>query len=771
MSSTRLAVAALALAMGVGVAVACGPFFPWQLLDDRAETVSEPVALSFAFEVKRLVPAPSDNLTAVEPPDSYGADPVPEVLAAERKEASTGAWTTIVPEGGNASPEALLSKLEAARQAPDGKAAMVAGAGLPVAVLNYIAGAIEFRAGRPLDAAPYFEAINRLPERERRIREVAAAYMLGRVHQRTGAFEEARRDFEATRARARAGAPDPMGLAVASLGEEARVDLVDARLLPEVPWPIFASTINDAKTAELVGRAVRLYVEQAARGSKIALLSLREVALLLTADDAALALAVPDPLVRRLLVAYAVRRSDEMAWDESGPGAEESVVPKVINAVLAQPAPAAGDDLDRLAALAYQAGRYDVAERLVTATQWPLGLWVRAKLALRRNDRSAAVRDWAAALKATGGTGVAAKLDGRTETRLRGETAVITLSEGRYEDSLRLLFPAAGTYWGDVAYVAERILTVDELKALVDAGLPPLAKPPSDPGENDLVFAANPVESLRALLARRLVREGRTQEALAYFSKSVPADQPPDTPSAAADAQAYLNALEAARPTWFWRNVSRAEALFTVAMLSRKRGMELMGTEGPPDFAALDGQFSYGVGQSSPVPPPAERQGAEGVARAEKNRALLGPDEEKRFAASAPKPDIRFHYRMVASDQALAAADLLPERSQAYAAALCWASRFAIAADDQAKAEAIYRRYIATGAYQAWAKTFGRTCPEPDFEAARTFWPRRIASWSGQIVRSAERHAAILAAAVLVAALMAAGAVWLVRTRGAAKRG
>ena len=72
-----------------------------------------------------------------------------------------------------------------------------------------------------------------------------------------------------------AGAPDPMGLAVASLGEEARVDLVEAHLLPDVPWPIFSSTINDAKTAALIGSAVRLYVEQAARGSKIALLSLR----------------------------------------------------------------------------------------------------------------------------------------------------------------------------------------------------------------------------------------------------------------------------------------------------------------------------------------------------------------------------------------------------------------------------------------------------------------------------------------------------------------
>jgi len=197
--------------------------------------------------------------------------------------------------------------------------------------------------------------------------------------------------------------------------------------------------------------------------------------------------------------------------------------------------------------------------------------------------------------------------------------------------------------------------------------------------------------------------------------------------------------------------------------------MELMGTEGPPDYAALDGQFAWGVGQSAPVPPPSERKGPEGVAKADKNRALLGPDEEKRFAASAPKPDIRFHYRMIASDQALAAAELLPERSQAYAATLCWASRFAIDAADQDKAEAIYRRYVATGAYQAWAKTFGRTCPDPDFEAARSYWQRRVSDWLARRVSSAQRHAGMLAAALLVAGLLAAGAVWVGRTRRRAR--
>ena len=73
----------------------------------------------------------------------------------------------------------------------------------------------------------------------------------------------------------------------------------------------------------------------------------------------------------------------------------------------------------------------------------------------------------------------------------------------------------------------------------------------------------------------------------------------------------------------------------------------------------------------------------------------------------------------------------------------------------QKRVEAIYRRYIATGAYQAWARTFGRECPEPDFIAAQSFWQRRIATWSGQIVGKAARHPWLIAIAAAAGAFCA----------------
>lgn len=720
MSFNRFGVAALAAAACIGVALACGPNFPWQLLDSRDETMKAAVELNFAFEMSRLVDAPKDGLRAIEyrPADD-------EAVAAEREEIQSGAWRGLMPA---ASDEWLLTRLEAARGAASGEAAKAAAAGLPVAVADYLAGAVEYHANS-LDAAlAFFQSIDRLPPDQRKIRAVTAAFMRGRIHQRLGQFALARVDFQAARRYAEAGAPDPMGLAVASLGEQARLDLIEAGLI-ESPWPAPEIAIDDTAAPRLIANAVRLYAEQANRGSKVGLLSLGEVARLLMNPDLDRGRILGEPIVRRLLVAYVASKQPDYTWDDTTD--LDSIVASTTEAVLAQPAPAPGPELDRLAALAYQGGRYDLAEKLLEKASQPLGLWVRAKLALRRGDRADAVKDWTAALTAIGRDDRALDVDAKT--RLRGEVAVMRLSQGEYRDSLQLLFPVAETYWGDVIYIAERVLTVDELKAFVD-GLPLPSAPQVRSDQPD------PVANLRALLARRLVRVGRTSEALAYFPQRPTGAKPDERDLDRADvedAREYLALVEAARPPWIewpWQRVARAEVLFRLARMTRVQGMGLMGTEGPPDETVMYGAFPDGIGQTSPngmdtSPSP-----------------LLGPDEASRFAASAPTPDSRFHYRSIAVGRALAAADLLPQRSQAYAATLCWAARYAISSRDEKKAWAIYQRYVSTGAYQPWAKDFGGTCPPPDFESAKTFWQRRIMSWVKQTAGSAWRHSGLLAA-------------------------
>jgi hypothetical protein len=115
------------------------------------------------------------------------------------------------------------------------------------------------------------------------------------------------------------------------------------------------------------------------------------------------------------------------------------------------------------------------------------------------------------------------------------------LSQGEYRDFAQAAAPVAGTYWGDVAYITERVLTVDELKAFVDA-LPAAreATPSTDDGFWSSSFS--PVANLRALLARRLVRDGRLGEALAYFPPPVAgstSDQPNGDRATVDDARDY----------------------------------------------------------------------------------------------------------------------------------------------------------------------------------------------------------------------------------------
>ncbi len=362
MSFNRIALTAVLAAAAIGGALACGPNFPWQLLDDRDRTVSDRVEFNFAFEGARLVSVPNDGPRAVEADRTVEADKAdePEVVVAERAEILSGAWHGLMAATVD---DALSSRLAAARAASDGVAVLTAGNGLPPAVLDYVAGAVEFRADRLDTALTYFQAIDRLPPDQRRIREVAAAYMRGRIHQQLAEMAPARAAFRAARRYAEAGAPDPMGLAVASLGEEARLDLVETGLI-EVPWPVPPKDADDATVTRLIADAVRLYSEQAARGSKMALLSLGEVARLLMEPDnePELKLAVVDPLVRRLIVAYVASRERGYSWEEKEN--QDPAAIRVIEAVLSQPAPAPGPDLDRLAALAYQGGRYEVAKGL-----------------------------------------------------------------------------------------------------------------------------------------------------------------------------------------------------------------------------------------------------------------------------------------------------------------------------------------------------------------------------------------------------------------------
>src|SRR5581483_840766 len=572
-----------------------------------------------------------------------------------------------------------------------------------------MAGAAAFRQNDLDEAARRFQGVLELPEAERTHYGLWANYMLGRVAYLNGDADAARAAFAAVRAAVEHGAADPLGLAATSLGDEARIYL----------------------DADDVAKAVPLYAEQAALGSVFGRDSLVQIAREAAKDETKLAKLTADPLGRRVFLAYLLTRSGELDGVSNG----ADLVGRFLDDV-ERDAPAKLDGADRFAALAYRGGRYDLAARLAALDTSGLAWWVRAKLALRRGDRDAAAAAYAQAAKAfppdeQWGEPQTYIFDPiHPQCRVEGESGALAMSRGEYLEAMQHLYNAASQYWPDAAYVAERVLTVDELKHFVDAhpGAPKPAKPRTDDGDFMIGLPDDALKSLRALLARRLVRADRLDDALAYF----------DDPELKKKAQAYADARHSASRGG---RIEEARAWYAAAYAARVDGLDLMAYELDPDYAIYGGSFDLGVdydGDTDAVPRPRKDVHAPAV--------LAGPDEAARLAASRAAPYERYHYRYVAAGFAQKSADLLPPRSQAFAAVLCHATSWLIDRDP-AFADKIYARYLKQGAYVPWGAEFGRSCPEPDFDgAARRLQAERVAYYR-HLARRAKPYA--LAAAAL----------------------
>jgi hypothetical protein len=276
-----------------------------------------------------------------------------------------------------------------------------------------------------------------------------------------------------------------------------------------------------------------------------------------------------------------------------------------------------------------------------------------------------------------------------------GETAVLSLARGQYVEALDLLLPHAETYWGDIVHIAERVLTTNELKTFADRKIARASYAGTEHDDGPSRQAA-----LLDLLARRLVRERRFGEAAAYF-------QAEETKATASQYGQLLARTEDKRS-----DLAKARLLYMAAIIARSSGMQIMGYEGSPDYVVEKGNYDAGAGQS------------------ELAAAFVTTEERSRFEGSKATPNLRFHYRYVAIGHAEKAAGMLPPRSQAFAAVLCQAASCVIdRPDGLEKAQELYRRYIREGAYVAFGATFGRKCPDPNFEAAadlaRSQWYER----------------------------------------------
>jgi hypothetical protein len=748
--------------LAVGAVMACGGYFSVAMLSNRVEALRSTPANTFVYEVTHLLPATA-ALQSAEPS-------VPK-SSSDGEHAAQDTAARLGLTGPQAEQVAELRK-----SSDSGIQGYENGKGLPEDVRLYTAAAIdyglsqqnleggtcdigdewhisetEFHACTQPDvdagsrAKAYFAAVLALPPEQAKLRSAWAAYMLGTLHgyralnadldadQLKQEREAASKFFELARTRAMAGASDTQGLAIASYGEQARLHLYNGTKYCSWGDLYNGNDCADGIAPADLKQAIALYAQQAANSSDIGVQSLRVIASWALKDRKRVDALVDDPLAQRLLVIYALARVGDIREDSPDSADEYPALDAAVGAkgvkvnpvltTLIEALDAHGlahvEAADRLAALAYRTGRYDLAARMADKQTTPLASWVRAKLALQKGDLAAASAAYADAVK---GFPVQATDMGSVEasnvSMVRGERGVLAVARGEYIEALGYLHDTAlghaasgiegydgdRDYEGDAIYLAERVLTVDELKSFVDGHA-------SDKTSSSTTDAsgASLNASLRQALARRLMREGRYDEAMPYFpatkapaldAKTMPStDTNAQTRKAAEDFAAAMKHAEGA-----WRRTDRARYLFAAAQIARDQGESILGYD-----EWRNEMFNLRMSDTG------------------NDQTYWGSDEAKRLHASGGMRIPNEQYAYIATDLAWRAADALPPRSQAFAATLCTASGWMIYAnhyvygaekDRAERIQKIYRRYVKEGPHVDWAEDFGRQCEAPDFDAA-----------------------------------------------------
>ncbi|MEX0653113.1 MAG: hypothetical protein WD534_14385 [Phycisphaeraceae bacterium] len=660
---------AAGLALAAGVTWACGPYFEQRLLTKSEAAVFAAPAGQFPREIDRLTPEPPAGLTAV--PADEDEEPYQQtaaVDAAELLEALTAAGmpaearrdlltdyhrlrdhlrarhTKLADHREKFEPDERAADALPWADEPDWQDTLDR---LPVEFALYLRGAIEHARGDGPAAREQWRRLLELPAEQRAYRSTWAAYMVGRSYV-DDAPAEAGAWFEQTRRLARAGFADPLGLAAASLGWEARAAL-------------------DRDRYE---QAIDLYLAQLATGDNSAYASLAICARwVLRADAATQQRVVRHEASRRVVTAYLLAQAHRRWTNE--PLAEQWLgVVRGAGLDLAEGA-------ERLAWLAYQAGDFGLAERWlgIADPDEAMTQWLQAKLALRAGEMEPAMERLAAASAAfpaerahrTANQRMAHGAIAPVAERVRGELGVLHLAREQYIDALDQLLRAG--YWTDSAYIAERVLSVEELKAYVDAHWPEPERQADPSYPTQRMSPAQMAREVRHLLARRLTRQGQWREGRPYY----PANLRPVL-------DAYITAIRRGHNRDLDAD-ERAESFWQAARLARHDGLELLGTALGPDWQIYGGQFSFGSAARE-----AERRPEEGVAAASE-------DERDRLRASLPDIDKRWHYRYTAADHAWSALALMPDNHDRTAERFIIAGQW-LAPHDAEAADRFYKALV-----------------------------------------------------------------------------
>ena len=309
-----------------GKMFACGPDFPNNLLDAGDNAVLQAPVADFQRELERMklvttstraVPlADGQNFN-----DQSSAAEMSDVAAALKREKTSNDLATVIMQAHLAERMKLNAFLKAQDEwshfhsgiydtnlveqpntnPPPVFPAIVVTPGLPREFADYFEGVIAWQKHDGFDASLVWKRLLELPPSERHFKSTWAAFMIGKydADDATKTFDDQIRQsedeavtyFEQVRALVTNGFADSLGLAAASLGEEARIFL-------------------HRKDCE---HAIELYLQQFTAGDGSAINSLRFAAAhaldATNSTPAQLKMLALNPRTRRVITAYLISRN------------------------------------------------------------------------------------------------------------------------------------------------------------------------------------------------------------------------------------------------------------------------------------------------------------------------------------------------------------------------------------------------------------------------------------------------------------------------------
>ena len=599
---------------------ACGPHYPNSYLMSGDYMLTEAPSFSFPKEIERIQLNEPPKFLAVHDTQTTQMD------IRELSEALT-------EKGFAADPiEAIISDYRTVRQTlgrykqTDTQKTFPADTipqEVPEEFSLYLQGAIYYQANKPANAINAWLKLLKLPPSQRQYRSVWAMYMLGncaKLHRP----HIAPLCYQRTRQLVLEGFHDSLGLAAASYGQEAAVYLNEKQY----------------------HKAIELYLLQDQTGHRSAVGSLLLVCSKIydQCDPKVLNSLVKQPNCLDALMAYAI--SFNRISDSFCP--QQILVNSIERANLETVQGA-----DRMAMIAYQAGDFEKAKRWLSVADMDslLSRRIRAKFLLREGNIEAAASDLVYIARQADPYDTLIRHSSYnpydSPYKVYSELGSLYVSQKMYIQAIDALM--RGGNWIDTAYIAERVLTPEELQSYVDENWPAsMIEPVVD--ENSFRPETGKARTIRYLLARRLSRFGRFTEARPYYPNEI-----------IEDFDAFVDSVNRANNSSLSQD-ERADAFWMAAWLTRHKGMEMFGFELDPDWTMFDGNLKL-----------TKRLEIRESLAEENAINIPDPDELQRVRREVAIPDKRFHYRYMASDFAWEAAALMQNENPELARRLCLA--------------------------------------------------------------------------------------------------